>query len=312
MILDRGTRASNQNLNKAKAAKNDEFYTFYADVEAEVSNYADALRGKRVHLCCDDPEFSQFWAFFSANFDALGLAEVITSHYTRQGRSYSLRKTAAGTERTELQGNGDFASEEVRELMRQADVVCTNPPFSLYREFMHQLHELGRDFLVVGPMIAIGYKVTQRDFIEGRLHTGYTQIGAFATDAAFTETKAVRGLWFTTLPKERRKTYQVRTKYTPERHLQLKPYDAIVVNRSADVPYDYDGIMAVPVSFMTFRDTSRLQTPDGEKEISLLGFSKITTAAGNKKFDRLLVSWRTRSELEAGGRHTELLKESTP
>jgi len=158
----------NRSLKQARSAKNDEFYTQLQDIESELKNYRKHFKGKVVFCNCDDPEESHFWKYFARNFEFLGLKKLVSTHYERDNPSYKLEiiKDVNGdgkvnqldTVRTPLSGNGDFRSDECVEILRQSDVIVTNPPFSLFREYVAQLIEHNKLFLVIGNMNAITYK----------------------------------------------------------------------------------------------------------------------------------------------------------
>ena len=160
--------AKNENLHKAKTAKNDEFYTQLSDIEKEMVHYKDHFKGKTIYCNCDDARESNFFKFFSLNFEKLGLKKLITTGYKADGQGVALiyegDKNGNRLPDTEeitirpLQGNGDFRSEECIEFLKESDIVVTNPPFSLFREYIAQLMEYGKKFIVLGNMNAITYK----------------------------------------------------------------------------------------------------------------------------------------------------------
>lgn len=154
--------AGNKNLHAANKAKNDEFYTQLSDIEKELKNYKEHFKDKIVFCNCDDPEYSNFWKYFSLNFDYLELKKLIATHYETEKASYKLEmyRDTAGvhTEIKTLKQNGDFRSPESIELLKEADIIVTNPPFSLFREYVAQLTEYDKKFLIIGNMNAITYK----------------------------------------------------------------------------------------------------------------------------------------------------------
>ena len=160
--------SKNTNLHSAKKAKNDEFYTQLSDIEKEMAHYKDFFKGKIVYCNCDDARESNFFKFFSNNFESLGLKKLITTGYKADGKGVKLVYEGdksgnfmvddAEISITELEGSGDFRSEECIELLKECDVVATNPPFSLFREYVAQLMEYGKKFIILGNMNAITYK----------------------------------------------------------------------------------------------------------------------------------------------------------
>lgn len=161
-------KASNTGLHKAKTGKNDEFYTQLTYIEKELSCYREHFRDKIVFCNCDDPEESHFWKYFSENFEFLGLQKLVSTHYETEKSSYKLEIVAdingdgkvnkLDTVKTPLTQNGDFRSPECIEILREADIVVTNPPFSLFREYVAQLFEYEKKFIIIGNYNAVTYK----------------------------------------------------------------------------------------------------------------------------------------------------------
>ena len=161
-------KSANSDLSKANKEKNDEFYTQLSDIEKEIRNYKDHFKGKVVFCNCDDPEESHFWNYFSQNFEVLGLKKLVSTHFEKEKSSYKLeivsdinhdgRIDKLDTVRTPLKQNGDFRSSECIEILQEADIVVTNPPFSLFRDYVAQLFEYKRKFLIIGNQNAVTYK----------------------------------------------------------------------------------------------------------------------------------------------------------
>lgn len=155
---------SNSNLNAAKDKKNDEYYTLHEDIESELANCPELFRGKIVYCNCDNPKYSNFWRYFHLNFSRLGLKKLICTYYDEAEAVYKTEYDGGHDEditigeRTPLTGNGDFASKECIEILRKADIVVTNPPFSKFRNYMDLLIQSKKKFIVIGPMNAVGYK----------------------------------------------------------------------------------------------------------------------------------------------------------
>jgi len=183
--------AQNRNLNRARAVKNDEFYTQLSDIERELTHYKDHFPGKVVLCNCDDPWVSNFFNYFSRNFEFLRLKKLLTTCYKNQERdafsrhdcerAISLEYVGNPNKRMPdpdesgikpLRGDGDFRSEECVALLRQADIVVTNPPFSLFREYVNQLIEHGRKFLILGSMNAITYREIFRHIMVDKIWLG--------------------------------------------------------------------------------------------------------------------------------------------
>lgn len=253
----------NSNLASAKKEKNDEFYTQLVDVSKELSNYSAFFSGKVVLCNCDDPEWSNFWIYFHQNFSDLGLKKLISTHYNIDGTpSYKMEYDGGNDidikcwKQTSLKGNGDFRSRECIEILKQADIVVTNPPFSLFREYVAQLMEYEKKFIIIGNKNAITYKEFFPLLKDNKVWIGYTSPNEFLLpDGSIT--KQVTGLtrWFTNLDIQKRHEPLVdELQYQYSRHLdwykKYDNYDAINVDKVVKIPYDYMGVMGVPITFL--------------------------------------------------------------
>ena len=179
------------NLEKAKRAQDDEFYTRYEDIEAEVMKYRKQFRGKVVYLPCDDPaeKKSEFWSFFVNNFDAFGLKKLIATHYSEDGKAYKIwiEGDTSGDGyiddgdalQEDLIGNGDFRSPECIDILNECDIVCTNPPFSLFRDFVAWIHNANKQFLIIGRETAFSYQEIFRLFKSKEIWTGFNKVTIF-------------------------------------------------------------------------------------------------------------------------------------
>ena len=218
----------NSNLSAAKRAKNDEFYTQLTDIEKELYHYRDFFRDKVVFCNCDDPEYSNFWKYFQMNFLFLGLKKLISTHYEPGGQSYKMEIIAADLPtgqtafpdyvKTPLEGDGDFRSEECIEILKEADVVVTNPPFSYFRQYVAQLVEYDKKFIIIGNQNAITYKEIFPKLKGNQMWLGYGFPGNVAFFKSPYEDKAkasqhkegmirVSGvMWFTNIDIQKRHT----------------------------------------------------------------------------------------------------------
>lgn len=260
----------NSNLTKAKSAKNDEFYTQLTDVEKELKHYRQHFAGKTVFCNCDDPTWSAFWMYFHLNFSELGLKKLISTHYSATERTYKMEYTGgddnnieAGV-KTDLLQNGDFRSEECIELLKEADIVVTNPPFSLFREYVAQLIEYDKKFIIIGNKNCITYKEIFPLIKDNLFWVGAKSMGGslwFRTPDGFANKsdKVVDGVkltevpccWFTNLDITKRHEILILWKqYMPEEYPKYDNYDVINVDKVAEIPVDYDGVMGVPVTFL--------------------------------------------------------------
>lgn len=257
--------AKTTNLHAAKSNKNDEFYTRLEDIENEISMHEDYVRqfqGKTVLCNCDDPEWSNFFLFFRLHFKQLGLKKVVFTHFEMDGSpSYKLEWSGdylgydtLNLIRTPLEGNGDFRSPECVALLDECDIVVTNPPFSLFREFVNLIIDHGKDMVIIGNKNAIICKEIFPLIKENKLALGYESPNEFKTPDG-TITKQVNGLcrWFTTLDLDKyHEEIFLGCKYAlhPERYPKYDNYDAINVDKVKEIPSDYDGVMGVPITFL--------------------------------------------------------------
>lgn len=249
---------SNSNLTVAKKTKNDEFYTQLCDVENELQYYWGQLKGKVVYCNCDDPTVSNFWKYFDTHFDDIGIAALIATHYTPASTSYKLeikRHPLTGERtppvRTDLQGDGDFQSEECIQILREADVVVTNPPFSLFKEYVTQLIQYGKQFIVMGNMNIVSSRTVFRLIVSSQMWLGYSNPKRFIMPDG--NIKSFGNIvWYTNVDiRKRHQPISLTCDYDPTRHLPYDNYDAINVGRLCDIPRDYFGIMGVPLTFLT-------------------------------------------------------------
>lgn len=259
--------AKNDNLHKAKDAKNDEFYTRIEDVAEELRHYKKHFAGKVVLCNCDDPTWSAFWRYFHLNFAELGLKKLISTHYDRTEPTYKMEYEGGDDNdvevgvKTLLEGNGDFRSKECLDLLDECDIVVTNEPFSLFREYVGTLMQHGKKFLIIGNKNAITYKEFFPLLKENKVWIGYSSPSEFDTPNGMT--KKINGLtrWFTNLDIQKRheklilwqRYYDDDGNPLPdaeERYPHYDNYDAINVDRVADIPVDYKDVMGVPITFL--------------------------------------------------------------
>lgn len=304
---------ANENLKHAKKAKNDEFYTQYADIQKEINAYLDynpnVFKNKTILLPCDDPEYSNFTKFFAQNFERFGLKKLISTSYALEskhfkenfqlslleqnshkfdkektnikGKIFILDNDITGDGKINiedlkweyLQGDGDFRSEEVKKLRDEADFIITNPPFSLFREFLAWIFEEDKKFVIIGNKNCITYKETFSKIKENKMWSGRTEWSGglwFETmdknnaDKVIngTSMKNVSSCWFTNIEHGKRHqplklmTMEENIKFSKHKEVKNKGYqkydnyDAIEVPFTDAIPSDYDGIMGVPVTFL--------------------------------------------------------------
>lgn len=274
---------ANKNLNQARNAKKDEFYTQLVDIENELRHYKEHFKDKVVLCNCDDPRISNFFHYFSYNFEKLGLKKLITTCYKNQERDLFSQNDSERAIWLEyngdknnnrvpdpdeiginyFQGDGDFRSKECIELLRQADIVVTNPPFSLFREYVAQLIEYDKKFIIIGHQNAITYREIFPLIKENKIWLGYGFKGGAGHFISKYEDTATAGdhregmirvsgvNWFTNLEINKRHENLILFKqYTPEDYPKYDNYDAINVDKTSDIPADYNGAMGVPITFL--------------------------------------------------------------
>lgn len=274
---------ANANLTQAKKAKKDEFYTQLSDIERELSHYKEHFKGKTVLCNCDDPRISNFFHYFAYNFEHLGLKRLITTCYKNKNTELFSTNDSEQAIWTEyfgdkngdkipnadeinvhlFKGDGDFRSAECIELLKQADIVVTNPPFSLFREYVAQLVEYDKKFVIIGHQNAITYKEIFPLIKENKIWLGYGFKGSAGHFISSYEDTATAGdhregmirvsgvVWFTNLDIDKRHEDLILYKqYNPEEYPKYDNYDAIEVNKTSDIPFDYNGVMGVPITFL--------------------------------------------------------------
>ena len=282
---------ANKNLNQAKNAKKDEFYTQLVDIENELKHYKEHFKDKVVLCNCDDPRVSNFFHYFSYNFEKLGLKKLITTCYKNQERDLFSQNDSERAIWLEyngdkngnrvpdpdeiginyFEGDGDFRSKECIELLKQADIVVTNPPFSLFREYVAQLIEFDKKFVILGRMSALHYSEIFPLIQNNKLWLGigfnlsmvyktpyentleankkFVQAKGFNPNDNFIKVPAIT--WYTNLDHSKRHEELIMYKlYSTQEYPKYENYDAINVNAISDIPMDYYGVMGVPDSFL--------------------------------------------------------------
>lgn len=283
----------NKNLQRAKQRKNDEFYTQLADIENELRHYSSHFHGKVVYCNCDDPRISNFFHYFSYNFERLGLKKLITACYRNQERDlfsrhdseraiwleYNGNKRGGKVPEVEdigvhtFKGDGDFRSDECIQLLGKSDIVVTNPPFSLFREYVTQLVEYDKKFLIIGNKNAITYREIFPLIRDNKMWIGHTPMSKDLLfdlpDELAQELKATKkrgssyrivdqvvkgrsqSIWFTNLDHAKRQEKLILYKqYSSEEYPSYDNYDAINVDKTAEIPIDWDRAMGVPITFL--------------------------------------------------------------
>lgn len=310
MSGDRGNSKS-ANLAAARAAKEDEFYTQLSDIERELLNYKNHFKGKVVYCNCDDPRVSGFVHYFSHNFEVLGLKGLIATcykntqpdlfseHDSERAVKLEYLGDANGSGRPDpsefkvelLRGDGDFRSKESIELLKSADIVVTNPPFSLYREFVSLMIEHDKKFILVGPQNAITTKELFPLIMSGKMwlgaHSGSMKFkvpadkerdGLEVDDEGNKFQSFGNICWYTNLDLQKRHEEMILYKsYSPQEYPKYDNYDAIDVGKVAEIPFDYDGVMGVPISFLDKHNPEQFE---------IVGIAKTWFGAATKTYPR--------------------------
>ena len=308
----------NKNLQQAKIAKKDEFYTQLEDINRELVHYKEHFKGKTVLCNCDDPKVSNFFVYFVRNFAELGLKRLITTCYKncqptlfsenkdehavwldyRGGDDNNLDITAIQATAMPLKGDGDFRSPECIRLLQEADIVVTNPPFSLFREYVAQLIRNDKKFLIIGNINQVATKEIFPLVKDNKIWWGVSTNGSNrwfqAPDyyipkenaAGYKEVNGkkylfVNGImWYTNLEHNKRNLpFDLYKKYNKEEYPKYENYEAIDVNKTSEIPIDYDGIMGVPITFLDKYCPSQFEIigiaqGDSGKELGLKPFPR--------------------------------------
>jgi hypothetical protein len=325
-------KAANLNLHKAKDSKKDEFYTQLPDIERELKHYKHHFKGKVVYCNCDDPRISNFFHFFSYNFEKLGLKKLIATCYKNQDMDlfsenkseqaiYLVYEGDKNDNRIpdpneigvkHLKGDGDFRSKECIDLLKQADIVVTNPPFSLFKEYVAQLIEYDKKFIIIGHQNSLTYVEIFRLIKSDKMWLGYGFKGGaghfinqsyedYATAGDHKEGMIrVSGVhWFTNLEIKKRHEDLILYKqfYGNENEYPVYDYyDAINCDKTKDIPMDYKGNIGVPITFLDKYSPDQFEIIDAIGRYSLLDGATeetkgkyLTKINGVKKFARIII-----------------------
>lgn len=289
-----------KHLHRAKKEKNDEFYTQLIDIENELQYYTDYFKGKIVYCNCDSHE-SNFFIYFKSHYQSLNLKGIICTSYNINGIGKKCEYYGETVISSDLEGDGDFRSDECIELLKKCDIVCTNPPFSLFRQYISQLMEYNKDFLIIGNVNAISYKEIfpliqkNRMWLGVTLFTGKMPFFRVPDDYEITNSRFERradGLykqvnsiaWYTNLDhKKRHKEIVLTKRYDEDKYPKYDNYAAINVSRTSDIPMDYNGIMGVPITFLDKYNPNQFEIIGITENADYL---KSLYVDGYKKYDR--------------------------
>ena len=305
--------ASNTSLHQAKDAKNDEFYTQLADIERELNHYKEHFKDKVIYCNCDDPRESNFFHYFSYGFEHFNLKKLVAACYKSQDRDMFSKHDSEKAIYLEydgdkndnrvpdpdeigiknFKGDGDFRNDECIELLKQADIVSTNPPFSLFREYLAQLIKYDKKFIIIGSLNALTYKDVFKLIQEDKLWLGYGFSGGnayfktphfqdFAKGVYDESTGLVKFrnvTWFTNLDIKKRHEYLMlykRYSGNENDYPKYDNYDAINVDKVNNIPMDYEGAMGVPITFLEKYNPDQFEIikfrkGDDDKDLSIKG-----------------------------------------
>jgi len=311
---------SNSNLQRAKDLKKDEFYTRLEDIENELKYYREHFKGKVVYCNCDDPRKSGFFHYFSHNFEKLGLKKLITTSFCPDEKNDKMNDEECNPVFLEyegdknnnyipdlseikvqkLKGNGDFRSEESIELLKQSDIVVTNPPFSMFREFISQLIEYDKKFLVIGSMNSITYKEIFENIKTNKIWLGHNTVKKFRIPDYYEHKSvvfedevryAVFGniCWFSNLENKRRKEHLILYKKYEGNEIEYPEYDnykVIEVGKTSDIPIDYKGFMGVPITFLFKHNPEQFDIIGSDYDIKQGRLNDLIKENWNGKVDR--------------------------
>lgn len=289
--------SKNTNLHKAKKEANDEFYTQYEDIAKEIEHYKEHLKGKVVYCNCDIPHFSNFHKYFLDNFKELELKKLIVTGYIKNENGKCSVYDGEKSTDYDLLGDGDFRGDECIDMLQKVDVVITNPPFSLFREFIKVLVDNRKDFIVVGSKTAIGYKELFTLIKSGNMFIGATNASNFITNYEYLNAKntfikdGVRYAkfgnigWFTSFNVHKNDYLGLTKEYSENEYSKYDNYDAINVDKTKDIPKDYYGVVGVPITFLDKHN---------QNQFEIVGFRKGDDGKdlridGKDKFSRVLI-----------------------
>lgn len=304
---------ANASLHAAKDAKNDEFYTRIEDINEEMNHYEDKFRDKIVFCNCDDPTWSNFWKYFHMNFEYLGLKKLIATHYEAgEVQTYKIEYTGGDDENfeagviTPLEQNGDFRSDECIELLKEADIVVTNPPFSLFREYVTTLMAYEKNFIILGNINAITYKEIFPLIKDNKMWLGCRSLSkdmyfgvpddrrkwlvenkkegsAYKIIDGVVMGRLASACWYTNIDHSKRHElletpylYSKKDDLYPDLYPKFDNYDGINVNKNTEIPMDYTGAMGVPITFVGIYNPEQFEIikfrkGDDDKDLSVNG-----------------------------------------
>lgn len=299
--------SKNTNLHRAKKEANDEFYTQYEDIAKEIEHYKEHLKGKVVYCNCDIPYFSNFHKYFLDNFKDLELKKLIVTGYVKNGNGKCSIYDGERATDYDLLGDGDFRGDECVDMLQKADVIITNPPFSLFREFIKVMVDNDKDFIVVGNKNAITYKDVFPLIKENKMWLGVKSLGVdtyFDIPKVYADElvaykkegsayKIINGrimgrvqiCWFTSFNVRKNDYLELTKEYNESEYPKYDNYDAINVDKTKDIPKDYYGVIGVPITFLDKHNQNQFEIVKFRKGDD----GKDLRVDGKDKFNRVLI-----------------------
>ncbi len=300
-------------MNKAKAVKVDEFYTMLSDVEAELQHYRHFFKGKAVYCCCDNPQYSSFCKYFSGHYNELGISSLICTwlqnggkicfkaKYDRINRNFKYYK---------IEGNGSYDTSDCLKIMGQSDIVVTNPPFSKSQVFLELLISLNKKFIIVCNRNTITTKKIFPLFMEGKLKFGFgfkgdtanfvippMLYGHYSKDVVRGDKNIVRFrnvCWVTNFEiNVPAKELLLTKKYSKRKYPKYDQYDAINIDKLTDIPFDYYGVMGVPITILDRFDYDTFELLGLDRLMPMNSSKKRFTIKGKEKYARILIRRKT-------------------
>ena len=240
---------THHHLDKAKKNKDDEFYTKYEDIENELSKHKEVFKNKIIYLNCDSEE-SEFLNYFKNNFDEFKIKKVIATSYSEFEKTYKIEISKNSYKKTELKGNGDFRSKECIDILKECDMVVTNPPFSIKKDFLDLMEKYNKKFFIILPFLTS----TTTYFLE-KIINGEYKVSLFS-NIIFKNGKTVKIIWTTNIKEVdfEKKVFKPIMKYDPKIHMETDNYKAIFIRKYKEIPYDYYGLILAPLSYIDFFD----------------------------------------------------------
>lgn len=268
----------NTNLHKAKVIKNDEFYTRFTDISKELINYKKYFKDKVILCNCDNPNRSAFWKYFHLNFNVLGLKKLISTYYDKNKSTYKIEYRGGNDNdikdglKIPLKGNGDFRNVECIKILKEADIVVTNPPFSLFREYITMLMEYNKKFIIIGNINSITYKEFFPLLKDNKVWVGCNKPLEFDTPNRIL--KKIQCRWFTNLNHQKRnKNIPLCKKYVETDYETFDELPNVInVNKIKDIPMDYYGYMGVPITFFDNYNPEQFEVIEGLNRYTFMDY----------------------------------------